>query len=198
MIHSNQLLPLRNLEALSNNELLRLLRSDDQLAFTEIYNRYWQTLYAVAYNRLRDQQKSEDVVHDVFSSLWSNRHKSEINNPGAYLATAVKFRVLANIRKELLKQNYIQHPSHSDPAESYDISEALHYKRLLQAVNKEVENLPERCRLVFKYSREDNMPLKQIASEMNLSTSTVENHLNRALKRLRLVIKKLGAAVLSF
>lgn len=198
MIHSNQLLPLRNLEALSNNELLRLLRSDDQLAFTEIYNRYWQTLYAVAYNRLRDQQKSEDVVHDVFSSLWSNRHKSEINNPGAYLATAVKFRVLANIRKELLKQNYIQHPSHSDPAESYDISETLHYKRLLQAVNEEVENLPERCRLVFKYSREDNMPLKQIASEMNLSTSTVENHLNRALKRLRLVIKKMGAAVLSF
>ncbi len=188
---------MRNLEVLSDYELLSLLRYEDQLAFKEIYTRYWQTLYAIAYNRLRDQQKSEDVVHDVFSSLWSNRHKSEITNPGAYLATAVKFRVLENIRKESIKQNYIQHPSHSDPDESYDISEALHYKRLLQAVNEEVENLPERCRLVFKYSREENMPLKQIASHMNLSTSTVENHLNRALKRLRFVIKKLGVIILS-
>lgn len=188
---------MRNLEAFSDNELLILLRSEDQSAFKEIYTRYWQTLYAVAYNRLRDPQKCEDVVHDVFSSLWSNRHKSEITNLGAYLATAVKFRVFENIRKESIKQNYIQHPSHADSNESYDISEALHYKRLLQAVNEEVDKLPERCRLVFKYSREENMPLKQIASKMNLSTSTVENHLNRALKRLRLVIKKMSILILS-
>ena len=188
---------MRKGEAFSDQELLSLLRSEDQLAFNEIYNRYWQTLYAVAYNRLRDQQKSEDAVHDVFSSLWSNRHKSEINNLGAYLATAVKFRVLGSIRKESVKQNYLQHISLSESAEYHDISETLHYKRLMEAVNEEVENLPERCRLVFKYSREDNMPIKQIASEMNLSTSTVENHLNRALKKLRLVIKKMGAAFLS-
>lgn len=187
-----------NREALSNEKLLSLLRSDDQAAFNEIYTRYWQTLYAVAYNRLRDQQKSEDAVHDVFSSLWGNRHKSEIGNLAAYLATAVKFRVLENIRKESYKEKYIQDRSISDPEESNDISETLHYKRLLQAINEEVENLPERCRLVFKYSRKENMPLKQIASEMNLSTSTVENHLNRALKRLRLVVKKLGSGILSF
>ncbi len=188
---------MRNLETLSDQELLRLLRSEDQSGFNEIYNRYWQTLYALAYNRLRDPQNSEDVVHDVFSSLWSNRHKSEINNLGAYLATAVKFRVLGSIRKEHFKQNYLQHISLSEGNETHDISEALHFKRVLEAINEEVENLPERCRLVFNYSRKDNMPLKQIASEMNLSASTVENHLNKALKRLRLVMKKLGSAVLS-
>ena len=184
-------------KALADHELLNLIRSDDQAAFNEIYTRYWQTLYAVAYNRLRDQQKSEDVVHDVFSSLWSNRHQSEIRNLAAYLATAVKFRVLEYIRKEFFKQTYIQRTSHLEPAESHDISEALHYKRLLQAINEEVENLPERCKLVFKYSREENKPLKQIASEMNLSTSTVENHLNRALKRLKEVVRKLGGQILS-
>ncbi|MEJ7779646.1 MAG: RNA polymerase sigma-70 factor [Daejeonella sp.] len=186
-----------NLEALSNDELLGLLRSNDQAAFKEIYRRYWQTLYAVAYNRLRNQQKSEDAVHDVLSSLWGNRHKSEIGNLAAYLATAVKFRVLENTRKEFYKQKYIQDRSISHPEESHDIAEALHYKRLLQALHEEVENLPERCKLVFKYSREENMPLKQIAAEMNLSTSTVENHLNRALKRLKEVVKKLGGQILS-
>jgi RNA polymerase sigma-70 factor (ECF subfamily) len=67
---------------------------------------------------------------------------------------------------------------------------------LLQALSEEVENLPEKCRLVFKYSREQNMPIKQIAEEMNLSTSTVENHLNKALKKLREVVKKLGGQML--
>ncbi len=187
-----------NPEAYSNHELLNLLRSDDQAAFKEIYRRYWQTLYAVAYNRLRDQQNSEDAVHDVLSGLWRNRHQSQINDLGAYLATAVKFRVLENIRKEYLRQDHIKHLASSGPTESHDLSEALHYKRLLQALNEEVQNLPERCRLVFKYSREQNMPIKQIASEMDLSVSTVENHLNRALKRLRLVVKKLGSGILSF
>jgi len=181
---------------LKSSELLDLLRSDSLTAFKEIYERYWQTMYAVAYNRLRDHKQSEDAVHDVLSTLWTNRNKSEINNLSAYLATAVKFRVLENIRKESHKQAYIQHSSKAKQRESYDISEALHHKRLLQALNEEVENLPEKCRLVFKYSRENNMPIKEIAVEMELSTSTVENHLNRALKRLREVVKKLGGQVL--
>ena len=195
-ITCNHFAQLAKLETCSNDELLSLLRSDHQAAFNEIYRRHWQTLYAVAYNRLRDRQKSEDAVHDVFSSLWANRHKSEINNLNAYLATAVKFRVLETIRKEFHKQTYIQHSSQHVPAESHDISLALHHKRLLQALNEEVQNLPEKCRLVFKYSREANMPIKQIAREMDLSTSTVENHLNKALKRLREVVKKLGGQIL--
>lgn len=184
------------LDALSKSELLDLLKSDSQLAFKEIYSRYWQTMYAIAYNRLRDQQKSEDVVHDVLSALWTNRHNAEIKNLSAYLATAVKFRVLENFRKESHKQAYVQHSSQSEPQESHDIAEALHHKRLLQALSKEIENLPEKCRLVFKYSREKHLPIKQIAEEMELSTSTVENHLNKALKRLREVLKKLGGQIL--
>lgn len=183
-------------EASSNNELLQLLRSDDQAAFNEIYQRHWQTLYAVAYNRLRDTQKSEDAVHDVFSSLWANRQKLEISNLNAYLATAVKFRVLDTIRKESHTQSYIQLSTQSDEPKSHDISEALHHKRLLQALRQEVENLPEKCRLVFKYSREEHMSVKDIAEQMDLSTSTVENHLNRALKRLREVVKMLGGQIL--
>ncbi len=186
-----------NIEVLPNDKLLELLRSDRQAAFNEIYRRHWQTLYAIAYNRLRDQQKSEDAVHDVFSSLWANRHRSEINNLNAYLATAVKFRVLENLRKESHRQTFIEHSSRAELQESHDLAEALHHKRLLQALSEEVENLPEKCRLVFKYSREQNMPIKQIAEEMNLSTSTVENHLNKALKKLREVVKKLGGQMLA-
>lgn len=184
------------LDALSNSDLLDLLRSGEHGAFEEIYTRYWKILYAIAYNRLRDRQKSEDVIHDVLSALWNNRHTSEINNLNAYLATAVKFRVLETIRKESHKQAFIEQTSQAELQESHDLAEALHRKRLLQALHEEVEKLPEKCRLVFKYSREQNMPIKQIALEMDLSTSTVENHLNRALKRLREIVKQMGGQIL--
>jgi RNA polymerase sigma-70 factor (ECF subfamily) len=69
------------------------------------------------------------------------------------------------------------------------IDSSLHYKRILEKVNKEVEKLPERCRLIFKYSRNNGMPIQSIAKELHISPKTVENQLNKALKQLRTSIK---------
>ena len=61
-----------------DNELLYLLAQNDKAAFTELYNRYWQKLYAIAYNRLKETQTAEDIVHDVMAGLWSSREKINI------------------------------------------------------------------------------------------------------------------------
>lgn len=182
---------------LSNDELLILLRSGDRDAFTEIYNRHWKTLYAMAYARIKDTDQAEDILQDIFSFLWSNREKTEIQNLNAYLGTAVKFRVLACIRKESYKSLYNNQFAASEEVDSYNVIDGLHYRSILQAINEEVEHLPEKCKLVFKYSREHNMSVKEISSEMEISTSTVENHLNKALKRLHVVVRNLTAGIFS-
>ena len=182
---------------LSSNELLELLKLGDKAAFTEIYNRYWQTLYALAYSRIRDAVEAEDILHDIFSNLWNNRQKTEIHNLKAYLATAIKFRVLAIIRKEHNKLTYTDQASFSEAIDSYDVLDGMDYRTIIQAINEEVEHLPEKCRLVFKYSREQNMSVREIASQMEISTSTVENHLNKALRRLHVVVKNLTANLLA-
>jgi RNA polymerase sigma-70 factor (ECF subfamily) len=58
-------------------------------------------------------------------------------------------------------------------------------------VNSGIEALPEKCRLIFKCSRNEGMQVKQIAKQLNLSPKTVENQLGKALKHLRLVTKAL-------
>jgi len=63
--------------------------------------------------------------------------------------------------------------------------ENLEYKELVSQVNSVVETLPEKCREVYKLSREEYLTHKQIASRLNISTKTVENHLTKALKHLR-------------
>jgi RNA polymerase sigma-70 factor (family 1) len=167
-----------------NKLLLELLSKSDQLAFTEIYNRFWQRLFAIAYNRIKETELAEDIVHDVFASLWANREKSNIELLENYLATATKYMVLDKITKKNRERNY-NNSLHLTPVIEFPIEASLHYKRILEFVKKEVEKLPERCKLIFKYSRNDNMQVKQIAKELNLSTKTVENQINKALKHLK-------------
>ena len=171
-----------------NKMLLDLLSKSDESAFTELYNRVWQKLFAIAYNRLMEIQTAEDIVHDVFASLWANREKIEIESLDNYLATSAKYMVLAKIKKKERERIY-NNTSHHVPVIEIPIETSLHYKCILEIVKNEVEKLPEKCKLIFKCSRNKGMPVKQIAKELNISPKTVENQLNKALKQLKLVTR---------
>ena len=83
------------------DELLHLITQDHEAAFTELYERYWEKLYVIAYNRLRDKASAEDIVHDVFTALWTNRHITHIDNAENYLAVAVKYAVLNRVKRTI-------------------------------------------------------------------------------------------------
>lgn len=171
-----------------DKELLYLLSQNDKEAFTELYNRFWKKLFAIAYSRIDEVQDAEDIVHDVMTSLWKNRQKVEIDLLENYLATATKYAVLTRIKKkqrELKYQSQFEQPAIVE----LQVETSLHFKKVLEVIKLEVEQLPERCRLIFKCSREQGKPVKQIAKELNISPKTVENQLNKALKQLRLVTK---------
>ena len=172
-----------------NNTLLDLLSKSDELAFAEIYDRFWQKLFAIAYNRLKEIQASEDIVHDIFASLWTNREKSGIESLENYLATATKYIVLAKLKRKHRERIYTNSIHQQFLVPDLSIETSLHYKRILELVKNEVENLPEKCKLIFKYSRNDGMPIRQIAQELSLSPKTVENQINKALKHLKLATK---------
>jgi RNA polymerase sigma-70 factor (ECF subfamily) len=145
-------------------------------------------LFAIAYSRLKETQEAEDTVHDVFASLWANRHQSDIQSLENYLATAAKYIVLDKIRKRERSRMY-QDSQAEAPVFEMPTDISLHYKRILELIKTEAEKLPERCRLVFWYSRSKGLTTSQIAEELNISPKTVENQLNKALKQLRPVIK---------
>jgi RNA polymerase sigma-70 factor (ECF subfamily) len=180
---------IKDYQSYNNNELLSLLSESDELAFAEIYNRFWQKLFAIAYNRLKEIQTAEDIVHDVLVSLWSNRKKVSIESLENYLATAAKYMVLAKIKKKERQRIYNNNASHQAPVFDLPMEASVHYKYILEIVKNEVEKLPEKCRLIFKCSRNAGMPVKQIAKELNISPKTVENQLNKALKQLKLVVR---------
>lgn len=167
-----------------NTTLLQLLAKDDEKAFTALYHRYWKKLFAVAYNRLPEVETAEDIVHDVFAGLWCNRRKLAVEALENYLATATKYLVLAKIKSKIKERSFAATVDRMSVLEP-PFEASLHYKQVLALVQQEVERLPEKCRLVFECSRQEGLTAKQIAGHFQLSQKTVENQLNKALKRLK-------------
>ena len=82
--------------------VLALLKQGDTNAFTEIYNKYWRILIACAYSHMKDKFLAEEIVQEVFLSLWNKKGTVEINSLSAYLGTAVKFSIFKFHHREVL------------------------------------------------------------------------------------------------
>lgn len=172
---------------LSDNELLDLLKEDQQQALSALYYRYWDKLLVVAGNRLDNPEVAEECVQDVFFSLWQRRNDLNLKySLATYLAVAVKYQVIKQLDKQYRLQDrkdkslYVSEEPYTSSADEYLLEKEL-MKRIEAAVNR----LPEKCRIVFKLSREQGMTNKQIASDLDISEKTVEAHLSKAIKDLR-------------
>jgi len=169
--------------------ILILLTDGDEKAFTEIYNRYWKRLISLAYSHTKDKFVAEEIVQEVFFSLWNRKACLEIKSLNAYLATAVKFSVFKQLNTRMRQTKIITGMSKNL---SYDLpDDLLQAKFLEEYINNIIEQLPEKCKLVYIYSRKNEMSVQEIASEMNIAGKTVEAHLTKALKVLRLNLKEL-------
>ncbi|MFC7523788.1 RNA polymerase sigma-70 factor [Parapedobacter sp. GCM10030251] len=169
----------------SDRDLIVLLKGDDELAFTELYNRYWKKLFIVAANRLTHLEDAEEIVQDLFATLWHRRHTLDLTSELAhYLTVSVKYRVIKLLDKYHNQRRYINAILSNDKVDN-STQEQLAFDELREELAAYVNQLPEKCRLVFRLSREDGYSQKQIAETLQISEKTVEAHLGKAFKTLR-------------
>jgi len=169
----------------TDSELLVLLKRGDERAFAELYKRYWKKLFAIAFNRLSCPEDAEEIVQDIFASLWRRRTtlKDDLN-VGVYLSVSVKYRVIKTLGKHFLEKQYIDSLVTRDQIDD-STQEWLAFDELREQLTVSIAQLPEKCRLVFQLSRDQGFSQKQIATELGISEKTVEAHLGKAFKILR-------------
>ena len=178
-------------------QLLDKLKSGDEDALTLIYKKYWQLLFTSGYNILKDRQACEDIIQELFIRLWNNRHAIEITvSLKAYLYASMRYEVYRQIRTGAVRADIFDELPERLPASSAYGN--IEYKELIAQVSTVVDTLPEKCREVYKLSREEYLSHKEIASRLNISTKTVENHLTKALRQLRTSLGTLFIAFVSF
>ena len=175
-----------DVSTLSDDELLVLIKQDKLSAFKELYSRYWKELYADAYKRLSSKELAEEIVQELFTNLWVQRHARQINSTvGGYLHSTVTNRVIDQYRKEVVRNRHREAMMvvHSEADNATE--DAIMLRDLTYAIETEVSLLPDKCRQVYELSRNEYKSNKEIALMLGISEKTVENHLTKALKRLR-------------
>lgn len=177
---------------LDDNELLRLLQLENGAAFTEIYNRWWDKIYSIAANKLHNLTEAEEVVQDIFLEIWNRRKTLQVTTSlPAYLATAVKYKVINILAERNRQLRYQQHAAQTGNPMDLSTEQWLRFEELQDRLAAAVTALPEKCRLVFQLSREEGLSHKEIADKVGISEKTVEAHLTKALRTLRTELRSL-------
>lgn len=174
--------------ATSSNDatLISRIREGDAGAFDELFREYYTELVQTAYRFVRSESAAEDIVQELFFSLWKRRdHLPEnIGSVGGYLHRSARNRSLNFLRD----QNRIPVDDGELPvhlvAEGLP-SDQLDQDDLRKRINQAIDRLPERCRLIFTMSKLEEMSQKEIAKSLDISTKTVENQMTRAYRFLR-------------
>ena len=177
---------MHNYDILDDRELTGLLKLNDRDAFEEIYNRYWKKLFTIAANKIKDLDDAEEIVQDIFVALWNRRENLCISNAlNSYLAVSVKYRVIKTLDKRSHAQKYSNYAKEVIGLIDNSTEEWLEFEELRSKLSEFVAELPQKCQLVFKLSRESGFSQKRIAEELGIAEKTVEAHLTKALKTLR-------------
>nr|WP_294898181.1 RNA polymerase sigma-70 factor [uncultured Pedobacter sp.] len=186
-----------NYSKYTDKQLLKLIQQDDDVAFTEIYNRYWKQLYYSAYRHLKVDSLAEEVVQDIFISFYLNKEKVVIKDSlKGYLYTLVKHRVLNEIRSAIVRSSYKNTIEQTETIASETPLTRLALVELQNVIHTTVSNLPQKCQEAYRLSREENLSHHHIAEQMDISVSTVEKHIGKALKTLRKNIKGYESVVI--
>lgn len=176
------------LRELTDEQLVVFLREGDTLAYEEIYRRYWYKIFTWASHQT-GVQDAEELVQEVFLSLWNRRTEVVIKRLNIYLAVAIKNQVYNFFRSQLSYRKYQEFLLFKELEESPDGSQILNFKELTIAIEKALNRLPEKSAEVFRRSRYENQPVKEIAKHLNLSEKAVEYHLTKSLKYLKDTLK---------
>ena len=158
-----------------------------------MFKQHYAYVCQVVFRYIRDKSKVEDIAQEIFAELWVKKDVIHIHTSiPAYLRRMAISRALNYIRDtkkydwdeldltvESVQESVIQDPSAIHQLEESD---------LRMKIDHAIQQLPEKCRIVFLLSRNDELSYAEISRQLNISVKTVENQIGKALKLLRIAL----------
>ncbi|MGY5252418.1 RNA polymerase sigma factor [Sphingobacterium spiritivorum] len=170
----------------ADQELIFLLKQGNHAAFTEIYNRYAVVLYLHARHMLGQDDEARDVIQELFAGIWNKHDKLDFEQHlRAYLYRSVRNMILNIIRHERVKENYLTELGTFANTEPIEADELIRYNELKRLIEKEIERMPKKMKIVFELSRDQNLSHEEIAKQLGISKTTVKKQVSNAVRQLK-------------
>ncbi len=178
-------------DALYEKELLKRIAQGDEAAFRIIFDRYKERFYAAAIKMTRSADTAEEIVQEVFITLWLRRAVlATVENPASYLFTIVYNNIYAHFKKLAVEKRMKQGVGKRINDTESPTEDKLIDKENQQLLQSLIQQLPPQQQSVYKLSKLEGLSRGEIAERLHISPNTVKNHLQEAVKFIRVHFNK--------
>lgn len=176
--------------------LFSRLADGDEEAFRQLFHYYNKLLQPFVVKLTRNPSAAEEVLQEVFLKIWAHRRRlAEVDNPKAYIIRIVSNESIDYLQRRAKDQRLAEYIRNTAVEGAPSPEQSFSYRETEQRLQQAIEQLPQACRQIYRMSREQYKRIPEIASELNLSNSTVKNQLVKALKTIRLHLGNLLPAL---
>lgn len=140
----------------------------------------------LAVSKTNDKELAEELVQNSFLKLYEHKKAIEPNTSiKAYLYVILKNQILNHYRAQTVRDKYEAHLTNQPRFEDHSIIEKIESQELEVLINEAIERLPTKCREVFILSRKQFLTNKEVAERLGISENTVEQHIRKAISKIR-------------
>ena len=176
----------------NEKDLINELQNGNKKAYHILFETYYKLLFLYANSLTKNKYKSEDIVQNVFLKLWVNRENILITTSlKNYLYKSVYNIFVTDYQRNQKELNILQE-IHGEVLQKLAKEEDEKINDRLRWIENEIQSLPKKAREIFIMNKKRGLTYKEIARILDISENTVESHIGRALKRLRVKAAKLN------
>lgn len=170
----------------SDNEILSRMANDEVEAYELLFYRFYTPLCQFVLKYTGNEVLSEEIVQETFINFWEKRNGLIIHTSlKSYLYTSVKNSALNYLKSQYARQNFNRDFFDQEEISINTTQETILFDELQILVQKAIDKLPEKCRIIYLLNRNSGLSYQEIADELGISVKTVEAQMGIALKKLR-------------
>jgi len=177
----------RFLKGLASDDVLAgRIVNDDQLAFEQLYNRYFRKVFYFSVRYIQNRVEAEDLVQTLFVNLWESRKSL---NPDllvkSYIYRSVTNLIYNCLKKRAIRSRHIEYELRKGEQFSNQTYDQLYFQDLEKSIDNVVNSLPPQQKRIFYMSRGQGYSYEKIARTLDISVRTVENQIYRTLRTIK-------------
>jgi RNA polymerase sigma-70 factor (family 1) len=177
---------LSSLLSYQEKSLLQEIAKGNEKAFRSFYDAYFNRLSAYIFKLCKSDTVTEEVVQDIFIKLWEFRASLvSIDTPEAYIFSMARNRTIDHLRRVARETSLIAVIKQQLHACSNEVEDRFDAADLGRLIEEALQELSLQKREVFRLRNSEGLNHDEIARVMQLSRSTVKNHLSQTLQHLR-------------
>ncbi|WP_186755092.1 RNA polymerase sigma factor [Echinicola salinicaeni] len=177
----------RNLE----HSLIDSIKNGDREAFTFFYESYYKKVFVFVLFISKDKDLSEDIAQETFARLWEKRDQlKDSYSLKGFVRQIAKNLVNDHFRKLAVRKSFQTEGVMDENILGSVTLETVYFNELKSVMDKALDQLPEKKRMIFKLSRYENLSYTEIASKLGTTPKAIERHMAKSTHMIKEYLKE--------